>query len=300
MKRKIKVRKIFKLILIIALIGLMYAFGVSSYEAVLKNNKLEEFKKRAYETEIVERYGDTYQFHKVKRVHEYELNDQRNVFYDETKRSPGKKGDVLLAFESPFPQIPVAHHLVTFWFGGHAALVTDNNQVIESTGMSSGGISKMIGAILHRGYDEENEYHLSVQKVNNYWMNSFRSESSPEYPYYGQYYRSEFYAVRPKFENIETKDNDINRAIEFAEDKIGKGLYNYLFFLDTKYKFYCTDLITRAYASVNNQNETNYNLNEDGFISSDYDILLSNDVYITIFREVKDGIIHIYYLEDIV
>ncbi|VEU83040.1 hypothetical protein [Acholeplasma hippikon] len=298
-KKRIRIKKIFKLILIITLIGFMYSIGVSTYEAILKQQKLDEFKNRAYETEIRTLYGQEYQFHKVKRVHDYELADKRNVFYDDNKLSPGKKGDVLLAFESPFPQIPVAHHLVTFYFGGHAALVADNNTVIESTGMSSGGIKDMIKAVLHRGYDEENELNLSVQQVPNYWMSVFRHNGEVEYPYYGKYYRNEFYAVRTKFEDIDKREEHIDLAVEFASDKVDRGLYNYLFFLDTKYKFYCTDLVTRAYASINKLENTNYNLNEDGFISSDYDILLSSDTYITIYKETKGDVIHIYYLEDV-
>src|SRR5690606_1595742 len=110
------------------------------------------------------------------------------------------------------------------------------------------------------------------------------------------------FAVRPKFNDVNTIQDDIDQAVGYVEDKVDRGLYNYLFIFDTEYKFYCTDLVTRAYSSVTSVNGESYNLDKDGFIPSDYDILLSDDVYITIYKETifdEDGsfTIHVYYLD---
>ncbi|HLT00087.1 MAG TPA: hypothetical protein VK005_01205 [Acholeplasma sp.] len=290
----------------ILLFSFMYSIGVSTYENIKKNEKLEEFKSRAYESETVTKFGDTYVYHKVARVHEWEIADDRDVFYDPvTRHYPGVEGDILLTFESPFPYTPVIHQMLSFWLGGHAALVGKDNQILQSTGMTANGLldfSTMVNVVLHRGYDETNEYGVSIQKITNYWMVPYRGVGHAEYPYYGKYYRPEIFAVRTKFRDQNTRQEHIDSAVDFIEDKVDRGLYNYLFIFDTQDKFYCTDLVTRAWAQVNTNSNPNYNLDKDGFIPSDYDILLSDDVYITIYKETitnEDGNqeIHVYYLD---
>lgn len=300
--RKI-IKRLFKLIAIGVFIAMIYAVGVSTFEYLLKNKKLNEFKSRAYETETIRHYDKTYHYHKVRRTSTYELSDTRSVFYDEARVEPGQKGDILLTYGSPFPYIPVLDPFVSFMFGGHVSFVSDNNQIIESTGIGSSGLldfNLIWNVVNHKGYDETDEYGVSIQKTYNYWMVPYRTEINAEYPYYGEFFRDEFYAVRPKVEDIKQLDSIINASVDFAEDKVDKALYNYLFAFDTKYKFYCSDLVSRAYQSINNDLNTNYNLNQDGFVTTVGDILLSDDVYITIYHETIKNEIHIYYLEDIV
>ena len=70
-----------------------------------------------------------------------------------------------------------------------------------------------------------------------------------------------------------------------------------------KYKFYCTDLVSRAYQSVmvdeKDQRQYSKALNDDRFITSVNDMILSDDTYIMFYVEVIDDIWHIYYLEDL-
>ncbi|MFA5526370.1 MAG: YiiX/YebB-like N1pC/P60 family cysteine hydrolase, partial [Acholeplasmataceae bacterium] len=134
----------------------------------------------------------------------------------------------------------------------------------------------------------------------NYWMNPvYRSESDPEFPYYGTRYRNEFIGIRVKGITLE----QIDGAVDYAQDKVGKNLYNFLFFLDMKYKYYCTDLVSRAYQSVmveeDKQRSYSRALNDDRFITSVNDIILSDETYIIFYVEVIDDIWHIYYLEDL-
>ena len=67
-------------------------------------------------------------------------------------------------------------------------------------------------------------------------------------------------------------------------------------------KYYCTDLVSRAYQSalidVKNQKTFSRSLNDDKFITTVNDLILSKDTYITIYVEIIEGIPHIYYLED--
>lgn len=302
MKKRNIVKKIFKYLGIAFLLLITYFVGESTYENIKKNKVISAFKARAYETYEVSQHDTTYFYHKIKRTYDYELNDPRNVFYDTNKVNPGIKGDILLTFESPFPYIPVVDQVYGYWLGGHAALVGDNNKIYQSTGIDSSGelnLGKMLDVILHRGYDETNAYGLSVEDANNYWMIPSRNPSHPEYPKYGRFYRNEIMATRLKYQNTDTRDEAIDIAVDYAKDKVGKGLYNYLFLVDTKYKYYCTDLVTRAFHQINVELDTDYNLDPDGFYPSMFDILLSDDVYITIYKETKKDGIHVYYLEDV-
>ena len=267
-----------------------------------KNQIINAFKARAYETTEVSQHGTTYFYHKIKRTYDYELNDKRNVFYDNNKVYPGVKGDILITFESPFPYIPVIDQIYGYWLGGHTALVGDNNKIYQSTGIADSGLldfGLMFDVITHRGYDETNKFGLSVEEASNMWMTPFRNESHPEYPYYGNFYRDEILSTRLKYKNTDTQAQEMDIAVNYALDKTDKGLYNYLFIFDTKYKYYCTDLVTRAFHQINIELDTNYNLDPDGFYATMYDILLSGDVYITIYKETKADGIHVYYLEDI-
>lgn len=301
--------KIFKLIKRLTQLSLLFLLGViaffigeSTYENIKKDEIINAFKSRADEVYTEEKYDTTYHYYPIKRIYDYELNDTRNVFYDDSKMYPGVKGDVLLTFKSPFPYIPILDPVISFWLGGHAALVSDNNQILQSTGMTSNGfldISTMFNVIMHRGYDEENVYRVSVQQASNYWMIPHRTQSHGEYPYYGAYYRDEILATRVKFEDPNKIQEEIDIAVNFAKDKVNRGLYNYLFILDTQDKFYCSDLVTRSYLAVNDVNQTNYSLDDDGFIPSIQDMLISEDTYMTIYKETRADGIHIYYLEDI-
>lgn len=135
----------------------------------------------------------------------------------------------------------------------------------------------------------------------NYWLNpNFRSEFSPDYKYYGNYYRPKFIGLRVK----DVTQDQIDGAVAYANDKVDFNLYNFTFALDLEYKFYCTDLVSRAYQSVliEPENQRNYAraLNDDRFVTTVNDMILSKDSYLTFYVEIIDEIIHIYYLEDIV
>jgi hypothetical protein len=302
MKIRKVIKKIFKYIALGFIILIAYFIGESTYENIKKNQLINEFKSRAYETYEVNQHGTTYFYHKIKRTHDYEINDPRNVFYDEAKVNPGIKGDILITFESPFPYVPVIDQIYGYWLGGHTALVGENNRIYQSTGITDSGsidFGIIFDTIMFRGYDEDNSLGLSVQSTNNTWMVPFRNEFHPEYPYYGRFYRDEILATRLKFKDNENRDDEIDVAVEYAKDKVNRGLYNYLFLVDTKYKYYCSDLVTRAFSQINQDLGTSYNLNGAGLYPSMYDILLSDDTYITIYKETKADGIHVYYLEDV-
>lgn len=292
-------KKIVKWFFILILFLIFYSFGSTLFEHVQISQMVDEFKSRAYDS--YELNGFTY--HPVKREHDYELYDERNVFSDAAKMRPGVEGDVLATQDSPFPYVPVVHEFVSFYFGGHAALVSGPNNIIQSTGVPPNGfldVPHMWKVITHPGFDTDNSLSVAATETNNYWLQKMRNESHAEYPYYGEYYREKIFTLRPRYSDISTIDEEVDELLDFGQSLVGRGLYNYLWIFDTEYKYYCSDLVSRAFETMSKKTNRSYNLNQDGFITTINDIIISKDVYLTIFKETVNDEIHIYYLEDVV
>lgn len=294
------IKKIVISILLIILFGFIYSMGIATYETIIANKQIKTFKEKAIfeyeETIIYQGVTQTRKYYKVSRETSYEINDSRSVFSDESRETLGQKGDIFLSSKSPFPNIPVIHQWIGLNFGGHAAILDEDNKFIEAVGFPAAG-ETIFDFILHPGNKPHN-FTATVNKTSdNYWLNpTFRQADDS---LYDGYYRDKFVGVRVK--DITTEE--IDNAVSFARDKVGINLYNFLFFLDVKYKYYCTDLISRAYEKAliasNKQKYYPKVLNDDGFITSVNDILLSKYSYITFYVEIVDGVVHIYYLEDI-
>lgn len=171
---------------------------------------------------------------------------------------PGNGADILLTLKSEI-QIPFIYEFVSFFAGGHAALVLDDYEdfydstnpmfTIESSGLNE----DLINAEVY---------------TKTYW-------EIDERPIIG---------LRVKMTEEERK-KVISRAMALAGDP-----YNGSFLFDTKNKSYCSDLIAKAYQSVG------VDLNKDGFTTSVYDLLISGETYITYYSYVDlEGVKHIYY-----
>ncbi len=307
-RKRIHIGHILKRLLILFLFfclgGITYSFGVATYENVQTSILINRFKERAiFEYEETFMYGNTEQVRKyyaVERTETYELSDTRSIFEDDTRRHFGKDGDVLMTWDSPFPYIPVFHQFMTYYFGGHAALKSEDLGYLEATGFPNSNQS-LIDIILTPG-NEPHEYGNVTAHIISYdiWTDpNYRTESDESYNAYGSYYRERFFGVRVKNVNQEM----IDQVINYAEEKTGQAIYNFLFFLDMQYKYYCTDYISRSYQSVmvpeEEQRMYANALNDDGFITSVNDILLSKDTYLTFYVEIKDNIFNVYYLADL-
>ena len=297
-------KKTTKIMLIIILSALIYSLGGATAENIRVNRMVDDFKSRAvfeYETEITYNPGitQTRRYYKVSRETSYEISDARSVFTDSTRRLIGQKGDVFVTQDTPFPYIPVIHQIGSFYFGGHAAIHNGNNRFIEATGFPQADES-VLEIILHPG-NEPHDYSVTVARsASNYWLNSsFRTVDDRSYSAYGTYYRKEFIVLRAR----DVTTEQIDAAVAYADDKVDKALYNFTYFFNTTYKYGCTDLVSRAYQSalVEPERQRNYSraLNDDRFITTINDIILSKDTYMTVYVEVIDHIFHIYYLEDL-
>ena len=308
---------IIKRIFMVILSFLIFSFILTSIENVNVQKEIQEFKNRAiFESEVVvtlqSGIEETRRYYKVPRVYDYEISDTRSVFYGSNSNEReylGQKGDIFVTQKSPFPTVPFVHQIMTFYFGGHAAINNGDNQFIESTGFPRPGES-IIDIIRYQG-DENHNFSVGVSTSSkNYWLDpQFRSYQDKDYPAYGNYYRKEFISLRVK--NI--TEDQINSAVSYAEEQFNKkALYNFLFIFDKEKKFYCTDLVSRAYQSalldirdqnalldIRDQNAFSRSLNDDRFITTVNDIVLSKDTYISIYVEIIDNIPHIYYLENL-
>lgn len=305
-KKKIRINIIRILIFLLLIIpGLfIYGFGVALVENTKVNQLVEEFKQRAGDEYIEETvnygtYTQTRRYHEVSRETSYELNDTRSVFYDSSKLFLGQKGDLFVSQDSPFPATPVIHQFISYYFGGHAAINNGDNKFIEATGFPDDD-ETLLEIILQPG-NEPNDYSTRVSRSStNYWLNpKYRSTGDEAYPYYGTYYRQNYIALRVK----DITSDQIDGAVDFATSKVGESLYNFTFFLDLKYKYYCTDLVSRAYQDVmvDEKDQSGYSraLNDDRFITSVNDLILSKETYMIIYVEIVDDIVNIYHLKDI-
>lgn len=298
---KIKKRKWIKLIGLIIVTILAY----SIYQNIKVNISIKNFTHRSSfsETETVvfpNGIKEQRMYHPIDRRYDYELSDEREVFYDKINRIYlGQMGDIFVTQESPFPNIFGFHQLMSFLVGGHAALSNGNNQFIEATGFPQA--DENVYDIIKDESDGTHDFSVGVnQSVNNYWMlPDYRGENDPSYPYYGSYYREKFIVLRVKNLEVET----LNKTIEYANMHLmNRSLYNFLFFLDTHNKFYCTDFISRSYRygmqTENSDISYPLALNDNGFVTTVNDLILSDDTYITAYVENSNGVRHIYYLAD--
>lgn len=318
---------IIKIILILAIMGIVYSFFFSVYENIKINKMVSDFKNRAAETPTNETeitfqdYTYLRRYFEVPRETSYELADNKNVFYDPKKQNLGQTGDIFATLKSPFKNIPLIHQFVSFYYGGHAALVKyENNRpyFLEAVGFPDAGES-IFDYIFNDGKPNSG-LNSSVNKssVNN-WQ-----KPSTAYEYHDIFYRDKYIGLRPvnPFDGENAKglyDDYINQAVESAEQKHqDEAIYNFLFFLNMRNKYYCSDLVSRvyeeAYERVYNNNEEYKSkgyakrMNDDRFITSVQDLILSKDTFITFYVEIKKEEINgqevvvenIYYLEDVI
>ncbi len=176
---------------------------------------------------------------------------------------PGYTGDILISLVSEI-ETPVIHDIVSFYAGGHAAVVLGDYEDIDGT-------ANMDQTLESTGLVDDIENAFVFSK-NLYWV---------DMPIY-----KEVIGLR-----VSMSDQDRKRILTEAMAMIGEP-YNYSFIIDTDDKSYCTDIITKIYHKIG------INLNKDGFTTSVYDLLVSKDSYISYYHYIdSEGVKHVYYLD---
>lgn len=322
-----KTKRIIRLLLLTIFLGIVYSFFFTLYENIKIDKMVKDFKSRSiFEKEIYVTtnsvsYYKRYSY--VPRETSAELNDTKNVFFDDEKKQLGLDGDVFATRQSPFPHIKPMHWFMTYYFGGHAALLVyddfDNPSYIEATGFPQNG-ETIFDYIFYDGVSEHDLNGTTYRNKTNYWQRPQRNGNNY---YYDSFYRSKYFGLRAARPNAYEDSDDlydkyvseaVKSGIELAENE---KVYNFLFFLNTRNKYYCSDLISRiyenAYERVYNDDEEYISkgygkkMNDDGFITSIQDIILSEDTFMIFYVEVLEEIRgtekvvveNIYYLEDV-
>lgn len=286
-------KKLFMVLFYIIIGFFLYSLGHTTCESIIINKKTNEFKKRAklVKTENKRRF--------------YEIEDpnlEGNPFTQITKERTmvGKPGDILTTRIGPFEHKPFINSIFGFYFGGHAALVMAHNKLGEIAGwLPKDSEEKIKDYIFTRvKYDSKgnptHNLHIGIVDTNyNYFTDpnpSFIDDEAIKKRGH-TYYKNKFYLLGVKT-NEKNKENAV-KNIEILHKK--RMPYNFLFCLDTKEKCYCTDLMTKIYGHLNNNCA---NLNQDGFITTVNDLILSSDTYIKLYFELdKDGYENYYYIK---
>lgn len=173
---------------------------------------------------------------------------------------PGNTGDIIITLQSELT-IPFIHEIVSFFAGGHAALVLgEYEDLLDKTTtmdtMESSGLN--------------DDLNLADTYSKSLWA---------DYPF-------PIIGLRVRMTE-EERVRVLTRGLSLEGDP-----YNYSFLFDTDNKSYCSDLVAKAFDSIG------VNLNKDGFTTSIYDLLISGETYMTYYRYFdNNGVEYVYYLD---
>lgn len=249
-------KKIIKIILICIETAVLFvvvgALSTAITKTIYSDILIEQFKKNAVLDEI-----ESTPMVKIYKVPSQE--ERECAQHNGTEYYPGNEGDILITLKSEL-EIPFIHDFISFFAGGHAALVLGDYTDVYS-------VSEM-NTVESSGLNDDLNLADSTSKV--YWTQ----------------YKHPIIGLRVKMTEEERK-KVISRGMALIGDP-----YNYSFLFDTKNKAYCSDLVNKAFDSIG------VNLNKDGFTTSVYDLLVSSETYISYYQYTDNsGVKHIYYLD---
>ncbi len=171
----------------------------------------------------------------------------------------GATGDFFFTGKSNMDMLPFTAEFISFYFGGHAGLIGYDkfrrvNSLVEALGGSA------------------DENYVDLTKTSDILKVDKRN----------------FIGMR-----VKASVEDRQTAWDYALTRVGLP-YNYLFIIDTKEKYYCTDLVARCYGK---EAGLDYNLEWNGFATSTQDLFLSKQTYISFVKIKIEDQYHIYYLK---
>ena len=277
-----------KTLLILFMGFLLFLTGQTAAEWVKVQQEIKTFTSKGVLREDIS--TDTSKYYQVSRETYYPDEFERSSFYNNDLKYPGAEGDILVTRQSPFANKPGIYDFVTFYFGGHAAYVGEDNTLYETSGMIGPGSN--LFKTLFQGSDS-----TIASTSSNYWLNpNFRNDKDPTYNAFGTYYRKEFIGLRVKG----ITSDEIKEVNEFMNHVVDiEAQYNFFFVFRTQNRYYCTDLISRGFDTITYSNgNQKYNLNSDLVVTTVNDLILSDDTYISFYvRTDKNNVKHIYFIE---
>ncbi len=175
---------------------------------------------------------------------------------------PGVEGDILVSTQATLIN-PLISGLVSFFAGGHAAICTSK----------------------YYDHDIYLDTDLSIEST------GLNSGDNPTSIFYRDYWENdkvfkEVIGLRVKMTEKERKE-----IISLSSSIIGDP-YNFSFLFDAVNKSYCSDLVSKVFEYIG------VDLNKDDFTTSIYDLIVSNETYISYYHYFDNkGIKYIYYLD---
>jgi|LSQX01.3.fsa_nt_gb hypothetical protein len=281
-------KRIIKKVLILFLGFLIFLTGQTAAETVKVKREIKSFMKKGVLQEDIS--TEEIKYYKVSRETYYPDEYYRDAFYDGDLQKAGAEGDLFVTRQAPIPDVPLVYDFVSFYFGGHAAYVGKDNILYDINGFPSGD-ETWLKVIFKGGVNTH------ISSTSNNWLNpNYRQPGEPSYKTFGSYYRKEWIGLRIKGINQEEIDQVSEFMVHLAEIE---AQYNYAFIFFTKNKYYCTDMMSRAFATIiNNDGKPKYNLNRDGVAVTVNDLILSKDTYISYYVWTdKNNVKHIYYID---
>ncbi|MDR2828923.1 MAG: hypothetical protein LBV51_05835 [Acholeplasmatales bacterium] len=281
-------KKVLFVYLILFLSLFIFYTGVVTHEQLKIKNDVREFikdAKKVYES-------DTRVYYEVDKENPH---PDMSIFNNRNKEYLGLPGDVFVNFHGPYPENPTWNAIFSYYVGGHTALIGQNNIVYESTGFS-GEDEPPIDFILYpnSGYDKFSD--IGASDSGNYWNNPRYGDTS----IYHGYYTNEWAGLRVTNSSAETQAAAAAEAKRIVDSK-DEGLYNFVIFLNTKSKYYCGDLVSRAWGAIFSTKDENRKINiaKTSLFVSSFDMMLSNQTYMYLYVKLDDaGRQNVYYLKN--
>lgn len=258
MIKKILLRSLLSLVLVV-IFGMLID---STVENIMIYHDINEFKNKGVLQ--VDKSTTTEKWYKVSR--ETWMSDKSTYFIDSksNKMYYGNSGDIVVGLESALRDYPIISEVTTFLFGGHASFVSYEGSYKNALGQN---------LEYNNRYHIESTYDDGVSRSDG----DFWTDVS---------YRNEVIVLR-----VNVSEEILKSVFLELTTHVGKK-YNKLYIVDTKNKYYCTDLITRAFSKFG------YDLNYDGFYASVEDLIVSKLTYISFYKIYENGITSYYYIGD--
>lgn len=172
---------------------------------------------------------------------------------------PGYEGDIIVSTEATLFN-PIISGVVSFFAGGHATICMNKYRDYEISVDDYQSV-EITGVNMDENPAINNR---------NYWVT--------------QQYFNEVIGLRVKMTK-EQREEIISLATSYIGDP-----YNYTFLFDTTNKSYCSDLVSKVFGHIG------FDLNKDDFTTSIYDLIVTNETYISYYHYFdSNGVKHIYY-----
>lgn len=259
------IKKTIKYFFIIFLVFAFIFLSQSVFENKKIQNNISDFIERGVYQESLS--NDDIKYYKVPRETNKNYYRDKSAFYEYDEDNvnynyAGNYGDIFIKLDAP-----------------NLNIFLNNKFLYDFITYTVGGHSAIISYDNKQIETNWNSPTVNgVQLTNNDWINSY----------------NEIIGYRVK----NASEDDYKSATNWALSKVDKK-YNMNIFVNRNEKFYCSDLISRAWGYENESiRDKKYSLNQDGLPTTVIDLGASNDVYMFFYKyEDSDGVIHIYYLE---